>query len=194
MKSLILSFTLFFLGLSVSCAQQSVTVTQQGHGNSVTIKQSAGTPVTTDKNGCNRWLKKHPHRNKIVVRRVDGTPDTLVNATGRQKNIVNKRLGKQKLAASQYGQGNQLSIVLPDSQTNYTRFKSTQVGSQNKISATLNHSIRHVALSQAGKQNKIAINPCSRPGGRQKTENNKENNSVTVSQKGNGNSAVIIQH
>lgn len=154
--SILTVFLLLFLGLNISYAQQSVTINQKGTGNSVTINQS----VKNDGDCSKMFNKLSSNSNIILIRRAHRTPDTLANVSGEQRNVVKKQLGKQQLAASQVGTGNGLYIALPDSQTSYKKFKSTQNGSRNRISTYINNAVHQVAVSQKGSGNTIAVNPC----------------------------------
>jgi hypothetical protein len=165
MKPILTTFFFLFFGINTGYAQNSVTITQSGKGNQAIINgTNSDSSATTNQNGCQQWSKSRSFkRNKILVQRADGKPDTVVNSRA-QRNTVKKFLGKQELAASQYGKGNGLMIMLPDSQKKYKRFHSTQNGSQNRVSAKLNNSINDITLFQRGNNNEIAVNPCESDG------------------------------
>lgn len=193
MKKALLILVLLFLSAGLVYAQSSVSVTQKGNGNSVIINRNTNNSgLGKNQKNCNQVFKEllRINANKILVRRADGTIDTLVNVSGRKYNVVKKRLGKQEIVASQDGNRNGLSIVLPDSQKSYKKFESIQKGSKNRITARLNKNIRDVTILQKGKKNNISINPCK---GR-KTGINQQSNTVQIMQKGSSNSATVVQN
>jgi hypothetical protein len=166
MKSILATFFFLFYGINTGYAQNSVTITQSGKGNQAIINgTNSGSSATTNQIGCQQWSKSRSFKdNKILVKRADGKPDMVANSSWAQRNTFKKLIGKQELAASQYGKGNGLMIILPDSQKKYKRFHSTQNGLQNRVSAKLNNSINDITLFQRGNKNKIDVNPCESNG------------------------------
>jgi hypothetical protein len=196
MKSLLGFFLLLGFGCTMAQAQNSVTISQKGNGNSVSVTQPDSNHSTgqNDQN-CDKSFQKFAQsgqgKNKILVQKTGTQHDTLLNVAGISQNTVTKKLGKGELDASQYGRSNGLFIVVPDSQKNYHQFNSTQKGERNQISARLNKTDRGLNLSQNGSGNKVAINPC-----RDKNLRTASHHSSVskVIQKGSGNSVSINQH
>jgi hypothetical protein len=162
MKLLLSTLLLLGFTCNISYAQHSVTITQQGNGNKATVTQSNNNAASNaPDDSCKQIFSNRRKRgNRIIVRKIGGQPDTLLNNTGKQQNVVSRILAREELIISQYGKGNGVSIIAPDSQKTYHRFKASQKGAKNRMSARLNDEVGDVNLSQKGNDNRAAINPC----------------------------------
>jgi len=159
--------TLFLMNSTVSNAQNSVTVTQKGDGNKVSINQSSESSVAIEKPdydcGPTDQQKDHP-QNTITVTSAKSSPDTLLYKAGKPSNIVSVILDNlHKLEALQQGTGHALSILLPDSSESIRQLDVEQKQSNNTVSARfMDDAPSQISVSQDGNRNFVAINPCDK--------------------------------
>lgn len=145
--------------------QNSVTVTQEGNNNSVSINQSASAKKNqqTGSDRCKEIESKKlsaGHENIIKV----SQQDTTIYRRGFYFTYLPMILeGQTSLKASQTGQSNGLYLTLPDSQNNKRgSIYSIQRGSQNQVAAQLTDKPQKVTLYQTGSNNSISITPCKK--------------------------------
>lgn len=194
MKNILFSF-IFALSCSISSAQNSVTVSQQGSGNNANITQGDGQASSSEKEmktPCSEAANKSKltNRNSITVQ---WNGKTVIDTTRSTKNSYQAVAGeKNELSAFQYGSANNLSLLLPDRSGTNNRLAAYQNGTGNMLSAILYRSHQNLNLSQSGNDNSISINPCDdrydeRPG------DAGQHNTAIVKQSGKGNSVSINQ-
>ncbi len=159
MKLFLLIFAILIFLPVFSLAQNSVTVTQKGNNNSVSIKQGALSD-TAKANGCFTEAVPAANENLILLKK-PGKSDTLFTDTGMQFYSFSKLFaGKNKLKTYQKGKENELYILLPDTSEAVNRLASMQSGKKNKASVWFHNSASSVNITQKGKGNTFILNPC----------------------------------
>lgn len=157
MKTLFLFIVSFCTCTVIAWGQNSVTVKQEGSGNSVSINQSSKKGSAKD---CkeNTAAARNNKANQILIYGEGAHADTMVDQSTLQKNIVNNHPEIPLLSATQNGSANLLLMQLTDI---YGRINTEQAGKNNFISTRLDSSSHQLSLSQKGSNNTININPCS---------------------------------
>ena len=141
-------------------AQNNVTVSQNGNGNSVSInhgleKESNVTDcskATIDSKGNNNTIK--------VSKAGDKQQPGLLQSNIQRNNLSSFLFDLYMLEALQQGDANSIFIILPDSGTVPQTITATQQGRTNTFSARLTPETSDVSVSQSGEGNSVEINPC----------------------------------
>lgn len=174
---------------NLSFAQNSITVTQKGRGNTAVITQSADTdtPATGILNHQPCYETKSnvmkTDQNIIVLKTNDGSGKQVYKITGRKDN---------KLYLSQQGNSAETVIGVWESLDSVA---AVQRGEDNKIVLTLKDPPSSdpdgdaFDFTQKGNSNFIYVGPC----GEYEEQKNDANSTIKIHQKGEDNTAVIKQ-